>query len=198
MGAMTMQKMIFNNSYRFYEPLVEYLTHVSSDFIIQDPGFKEPRSFIMMGGNRHVINNSLGFYSADIIGPVLHNQIPKEIRLEVLPYQDLFGIMPITNFHLSRQILQVMFLRYYEHCNGQVLAKYGNRHYSGWPAVWNFARIVRNACAHDGIKFSQSTMKPVSWRNLAYSPSDNGRKIFHMDLWDVEIIHLMAEMEASL
>jgi len=65
--------------------------------------------------------------------------------------------------------------------------------------VWNFGRIVRNAFVHGGkIDFKNKRAKPVSWRNLSYSPADNGRQIIFQDLTAVEIIILMEDMDATV
>lgn len=194
-----MNELVFNAGHRFYRPLVAYLTHVASTFIMQEPDFKKPRSLVLMGGNKHVIDKSLAFHTIDIIGPVLNNQLPSEVRLEELPNHGHFENMPITDFGMLQQItLQGMFVLYYEQGKIEVKAKYGNQPNTDWPPVWNFARIVRNACAHSGIHFDKPTMTPVSWRSLTYSPRNNGQQIFIKDLGQVEVIYLMADMEAAL
>jgi hypothetical protein len=162
-----MSEIVFKAGCRFYRQLVAYLTHVASTFIIQVPDFKNPGSLVMMGGNKHVIDKSLAFYTNTILDPVLNNQLPAEIRLEELPNQGHFGDMPITDFGMLQQItLQGMFVLYYERGKVEVRAKYGSEPNTDWPSVWNFARIVRNACAHNGLHFEKPTMAPVRWRTL--------------------------------
>jgi hypothetical protein len=66
-----------------------------------------------------------------------------------------------------------------------------------WPPVWNFARIVRNAVAHDGaIYFKSPTAAPVKWYNLQYSPADNTKSVLYMSAGD--LIALMFEMSNEL
>ena len=194
-----MSELVFDSKCRFYRQLVAYLTHVCSTFIVQDPDFKKPRSLVMMGGNRHVIDKTLAFHTDSIINSVLKNQLPPEVRLEEMPNQGPFGNMPITDFGMLHQItLQGMFVLYYEQGKIELKARYGDHPNTDWPPAWNFARVVRNACAHNGLHFEKPTMAPVSWRTLTYWPRENGRQILQHDLGQVEVIYLMADMEAAL
>lgn len=69
----------------------------------------------------------------------------------------------------------------------------------GWPSVWNFARVVRNAMAHGGrIHFTSPNAKTVAWRGLSYGPSENDRHILHVDLWPGDLFDLLIEMDAEL
>lgn len=69
---------------------------------------------------------------------------------------------------------------------------------TNWPTQLNFARIVRNAFAHDSIILIQNTNNaPVTWKHLTYGPADNGKNIFG-DFYVVEIIDLMREIDALL
>jgi hypothetical protein len=67
-----------------------------------------------------------------------------------------------------------------------------------WPPVWNFGRVVRNALSHNGsIHFENMNAKPVTWHNLSFDPTHNGRAIFD-DIDPVDLILLMAEMDGEL
>jgi Cu/Ag efflux protein CusF len=69
---------------------------------------------------------------------------------------------------------------------------------SQWPAVWNFARVVRNAMAHGGkISILNKDAKPVTWKGLTYSYADNGRDILRNDLWPGDFFDLIQEMDAA-
>ena len=69
----------------------------------------------------------------------------------------------------------------------------------GWPMIWNFARVIRNAFAHEGkITFRNPTAPSVSWRTLSYSPANNDRQILYQDVTAVEVILLMQDMDASV
>jgi hypothetical protein len=92
---------------------------------------------------------------------------------------------------------QALATNYFERLRPTVEAQYGD--VSGWPPVWNFARVVRNAMSHGGtINFQNSNSQAVSWRGLTYSPADNGRTILHTDLWPGDIFELIVEMDAAI
>jgi hypothetical protein len=68
-----------------------------------------------------------------------------------------------------------------------------------WPSVLNFARVIRNSCAHGGIIcFDNPSAKSVKWHNLEYSPSDNGRPVLFNDMAVGDFIVLMFEMSQEL
>ena len=67
-----------------------------------------------------------------------------------------------------------------------------------WPQIWNFGRIMRNACSHNSkIYFENNRAVPVSWKGLTYSPSDNGHPIFE-DIGPADLIFLIIEMDIAL
>lgn len=69
---------------------------------------------------------------------------------------------------------------------------------SGWPPVWNFARVIRNAMSHGGkINFANPNAQTVSWKGLGYGPADNGRHVLHSDLWPGDLFDLLIEMDAE-
>jgi hypothetical protein len=82
-----------------------------------------------------------------------------------------------------------MFLQYYETWANEV---------QGLDMVWQFGRVVRNACAHDGkIRIQNPKAASVNWRTLSYSSADNGHLIFD-DFTAVEMISLMEDMDSAL
>jgi hypothetical protein len=98
----------------------------------------------------------------------------------------------------SEQIMQSSFIRYYETLNPEVKSKFGSDP-QGWPSVWNFARVARNAFAHGGeINFTNLNAASVAWKTQNYSPADNGRQIMFKDISSGDIVFLMAEMDASV
>ncbi len=91
----------------------------------------------------------------------------------------------------------LMFMSYYERTVDEVYARYGSGTET-WPALWNFARTVRNACAHDGrVAINNAAAPAVNWRGLTYTPADNGRDVF-ADLAPTDLIVLMEELECLL
>jgi hypothetical protein len=68
-----------------------------------------------------------------------------------------------------------------------------------WPSVWNFGRVIRNSCAHDGlIYFESEKATPVKWHNLEYGWSNNERRVLFNDMGVGDLIALMFEMSAEL
>lgn len=71
--------------------------------------------------------------------------------------------------------------------------------YHGWPPVLNFSRVVRNAIVHGGtINISSPSAPKVSWRGLAYSFADEGRKAIWTDIGAGDFILLLMDLEAEL
>jgi len=91
------------------------------------------------------------------------------------------------------------FVSYYERHLEAVVEIWGKESNGNWPSVWQFAWVIRNACAHNGcINFRRSNHPLVFWRGLKYAHADNGRQVLFDDLTGVELILLMEEMDASL
>ena len=67
-----------------------------------------------------------------------------------------------------------------------------------WPNVWQFARVVRNAAAHNTVNITNPNFKPVSWYSLTYGLEQNGRVILGPDLAPADIIILIIEMDEAL
>ncbi|MFA1674259.1 hypothetical protein ACDY97_16150 [Rhizobium mongolense] len=90
---------------------------------------------------------------------------------------------------------QALITNFYENQRASLKAQYGSvRH---WPAVWDFARVVRNAMSHGG-KISIDDDTRVSWNGLHYCASDNGRAIINRDLWPADLFILLKDLEAAL
>lgn len=93
---------------------------------------------------------------------------------------------------------QALATNYYERLKPTIREIYGSDT-SFWPAVWNFARVVRNAMSHGGrIKFDNPYAQIVSWKELSYAPADNGRRILNNDIWPGDIFDLITDMDAIL
>ena len=93
---------------------------------------------------------------------------------------------------------QALATNFYERNLPQLKARFGAGSQS-WPAVWDFGRVVRNAMSHGGkITFTNSNAPAVTWRNMSYSPADNGRQILHTDLWPGDLFNLILDMDATM
>jgi hypothetical protein len=71
-----------------------------------------------------------------------------------------------------------------------------------WPPIFNFARVVRNALAHNvgRIHFENVDALPVTWHHVSYSPSDNGTHAIsaHGPIATADLLLLMFEMSDEL
>ncbi|ALU91518.1 hypothetical protein Hrubri_4373 [Herbaspirillum rubrisubalbicans M1] len=115
---------------------------------------------------------------------------PAPAAHEVIP----LGAMNALMFNLG----QSLGTNYFERNQPAVKAKFGDKAKT-WPDVWNFGRVVRNAMSHRGeITFTSPNADPVSWKGLTYSPSDNGRRILHTDIWPGDLFDLIIEMDSCL
>jgi len=74
-----------------------------------------------------------------------------------------------------------------------------NPDFTKWPAIWQFGRRVRDAISHGGkITINNPQFVPVTWYNLTYGPSQNGRLIFQDDLSTGDVFVLLLEMSECL
>lgn len=93
---------------------------------------------------------------------------------------------------------QSMFVNYFERERATIEETY-EANTDAWPGEWNFARVVRNSVAHNNaVFFANPKAAPVSWRDLTYSPADNGRRVLNGDLWAADLIYLMIDLDAHL
>lgn len=93
---------------------------------------------------------------------------------------------------------QALATNYYERNLPALKARYGTKP-QGWPAVWDFGRVVRNAMSHGGkITIANVKAAPVQWRGLHYASTDNGLQILHTDLWPGDLFNLILDMDAAL
>lgn len=74
---------------------------------------------------------------------------------------------------IVRRSIGGSFIRYFEASKPGLIALAGE-HPRDWPEPWNFARVLRNAFAHEGIHFENPNAAPVRWRSIEFGPQDNG------------------------
>ena len=98
-------------------------------------------------------------------------------------------------FNFIRKVISSSYISFYEKVIGLIEAKYGK---DSLPDDLNFARVVRNAFAHDGKIYIKNRNTPaVSWEGIVYSRENNGKSIFD-DFFVVEIIDLMCTINEYL
>jgi hypothetical protein len=138
------------------------------------------------------------------------SRIAEKIQIDEIKYEvyekTLENISNVANatifenqdtFYFIRKIISGCYLTYFEKIKNGLMQKYGTNT-TNWPTQLDFARIVRNAFAHDNIITIQNPNNaPVIWKHLTYGPADNGKNIF-ADFYVVEIIDLMKEIDALL
>jgi hypothetical protein len=98
---------------------------------------------------------------------------------------------------LFQTFAQALLTNYFERYKADIRRQYGSA--SEWPAVWNFARVVRNAMAHGGRISIIRADDPIStWKGLTYTIADNERDILLRDLWPGDLFDLIQEMDEAL
>jgi hypothetical protein len=94
--------------------------------------------------------------------------------------------------HITAPYFIIVFDRYI-HSIGSQFGEVRN-----WPPILNFARVVRNAAAHGKVKFDNPNAQAVSWRNLTYSPLDNGRQLIGGDMQLGDVLGLSFDVSDEL
>jgi len=146
-----------------------------------------------------LINEDYSFKAFEPLKSMVNNIQLNKIELKVYPpvrnIQDVPGVHYIQQHSFFQQkIIGAAFVNFYESILDTIKSKFPGSPDPNWPAVLNFARIIRNSYSHGGrISFQNAQASSVTWRGLSYSPIDNGRFI-HDKIFVVEIIELMKEM----
>jgi hypothetical protein len=128
-----------------------------------------------------------------VLHSAVNNGIPYEISFEQFDVEARTAGETVNMGALNHFIFglsQMMVVSYVENHKGHLNAKYGP--VDSWPAVWQFARIVRNAMSH-GNKVNITDGKTATWKGLTYSPSENGRTVVNADLLPGDLIVMLRE-----
>ena len=203
-----MSTLIYTQKHRFFDDLVTLLTSLASFATQMDiykhghcEGLNLNRSMAIGGCT---IPTDLIFWPHKVMPTLASKNWPTQLELTEAPLCS--GMPKSISFELSSNEIkdvtalatQGSFIRYYETMISQVEKAFGSDR-KNWPPIWNFGRVVRNAFAHGGkITFENPLAANVSWKNITYSPSDNGRQIMYKDIAYVEVVYLMDEMDAVL
>ncbi len=138
------------------------------------------------------------FKPRPLVASMVKNCWPDQIRFEikeippVSPGSEIvLGVLENFLFGLGQSLLTNLF----EEQRPVLEARYGL--VAHWPAVWNFARVVRNAMSHGG-RLTIRDQSSVRWKSLSYSSADNGRRIVNVDIWPGDLFFLVREMDAAL
>lgn len=133
-----------------------------------------------------------------VVEPMVWNTWPpfvefKACSAEPIPAGTVLNLGVLE--HYLAGLGQALLTNFFENQKSFLTTTFGK--VANWPPIWNFARVVRNAMAHDGkIRIDDRTV--VKWNRLSYSSADNGRAAIHVDIWPADIFLLLKQMEAAL
>jgi hypothetical protein len=147
-------------------------------------------------GSPHCCNYALRFYPYDMMRALSQNYLPTEIIFYKVDQTTISGnCYNISSTYGIHSIsVQACFSKYFEKARVDIEKLFGYDT-TKWPNEMNFARVIRNAFSHGGrINFINSNSSAVSWRELTYDPSMNGRQILYKDINALEIIVLMDDI----
>ncbi|MEA9913822.1 hypothetical protein VDG39_14055 [Xanthomonas campestris pv. raphani] len=135
------------------------------------------------------------------ISDIGSNSLPYELRLERQPYladESPPGELPLGSLEAMLYCYgQALGANYFERNRARIQSRYGDQ--KNWPDVWRFAVVVRNAMAHGGaVYFNRQDAPPVVWKSVTYSPTDNGKRLLHHDLWPGDLMDLILEMDQAI
>jgi hypothetical protein len=96
-------------------------------------------------------------------------------------------------------LMTPIYVDFFEKHRLWIRATFGGDPYA-WPGLLNFARCLRNFISHTAghVHFENKNAGPVRWRNLQYSPADEGRKVLAADIDIGDLILLMCELSDLL
>jgi hypothetical protein len=138
-----------------------------------------------------------------LVGPIatmLQGRNPDGIELDVprtsaIKPRRYMDVPPVNVLNLTFRLIAPYLVEFYEDWKPWLNSSIGD--YKSWPNVWQFARIIRNAVAHNRVKIDDQNFLPIAWYTLAYGPAQNGRLLSN-DLSFADILILMFEMNDSL
>lgn len=184
----------------YYPEIVAHLHHIAAGTI--NP--KEPFSLSSREQPYYAY-----FYPYEVVAPVCENSWPSKVEI-------FFGAKPVGDIAPDPNLKQVLsssehqypmkaairssFISYFESQRGVIENKY-TRQVENWPMVWNFARVVRNACGHGGvIRIDNPKADAVMWRNYRYDHGDNGKSVLYGKdgLSTVDVILLFEDMHDQI
>lgn len=95
-------------------------------------------------------------------------------------------------------VVSPIFVNFYENSKPFLETTFGSNP-AQWPELWNFARVVRNACSHGGkLSITNAKSRQVAWHHLMYEKSMNGQQIVGGDLAFGDLLVLMFELSDDL
>ncbi len=174
------------------------------DALFADPPHPVPRfgehQRILLEGIPGVCDVQIGFYPLDCIRELFKNEWPTtfELEYELLQQNEKKKYSLDSTMTYTIEVLGGCFTQFWDKVAPLAEAKHGTD-LSKWPAVLNFARVVRNSFAHGNrIHFQNPNANPVFWRSIQYAPSDNGRIVLFNDMGLADFVVLFEEVADAL
>ncbi|WP_162455659.1 hypothetical protein [Pseudoxanthomonas kalamensis] len=134
---------------------------------------------------------------------ILTNVFNRDMRTGQIPYlvkptfDQITGDSTVAVAQVLEGLAQSMFTRYWETNLDLIESTHGKRKCNQWPAVLQFAAVIRDAMSHGGSIHMFPSILPVSHFGLNYSQADNGRKVIHNDMSCGDIFFLMLDADAA-
>jgi hypothetical protein len=97
------------------------------------------------------------------------------------------------------QLVGTAFLRYFERNVHRPRTAFPG-HQKGWPELWRFAWLLRNAVAHsDRWSINDPAFPSTSWHGVVVEPAGSGQPWFDINryLGGGDILLLLEELNAS-
>lgn len=154
------------------EPLQEW-KHESDAWL--NPSFK---SFFQSPNGLWLV-----YYPYEILRPMSLGEFPKSITLDFSepPKGTITEVfrskVSDTSVVFKRQVGSA-FVRFYESILTDIRAQFGPKS-AGWPMLFDFARCLRNAFAHNDHWLIPDAYRSVNWRHWSKSAAHNGEPVLY-------------------
>ncbi len=100
---------------------------------------------------------------------------------------------------MARHLISPIFVDFYENHLPWIKDNFGGPGGEAWPPVFDFVRVIRNACSHGGrLAFASPTGRAVNWRGITYAPSNQGMLVVCGHLSLADMLFLMLDFSDEL
>jgi hypothetical protein len=197
---------VLSGDHPFFDEIVSLLAGLSSlgtAIQAQASGLADPfkeTTWVGFGGHPKASNQQLRFLPFELITALANDRWPDELTIALLPLDTPIFDGPETSGmrRTIGTIVQSTFITCFEKGRPALESLVGTD-IAMWNSEWNLARVVRNAFAHgNSINFMNANADPVTWRQISYSPNDNGRQVMHQDLGVADIVVLLEELAIKI
>jgi hypothetical protein len=137
---------------------------------------------------------------AGLLESAIQGNQPFQLRIAVEEIEQPRGLTILgTHAELFAKSVTPIFVEFFENNLKWIKDKFSEDQ-RRWPALWQFAWVVRNAVSHGGyVTIYDPTFPPVIWRGLMFRPSDSNQEVISdTTLTFADIVILMLEMSDLL